>query len=246
MWPTWSDLDDVASLVAGLDGTEQSVERSAATRPESTVHRNDGRPPSVTVEAQPPQEVVASPEVRSPATVIRNSGGVDDPASGPNSLMTGAIKSPPRHDVPVFVPERRRRRANGLLVAGVVGVGVGVLALLFLWVGGSNPTTPLVVRSVTLGVTPASATGHCPTASFTFSAHIGTNGSGALRFFWIRPDGVTTPAETVNVPANSTAVVETLAFTYTGAVAGSGSATLRVIDPSTLASPPVSIRYLCP
>jgi serine/threonine protein kinase len=250
-WPNWKAQADVAGLVTDLGVANWSEERPLKVNPDATVHRRDALAPDGTVLSRHdnPDATIISPSVKAASIASREKG--DDPVSSSLSepLTSGAppndTSPPPRVDVQVFEP-KPRHRVSGLLIAGVVGVGLGLLVLLLLSLNG-GPTRPFAVSSVSLDVAPVSATGHCPRASFTFSAHIETNGqAGSLRFAWKRPDGVTTPPQSVSVPAHVSTVVETLAFTYRGTESGSGAATVRVMGPTNLSSLPVDVKYDCP
>jgi tRNA A-37 threonylcarbamoyl transferase component Bud32 len=219
-----------------------------ATRPheaESTVLAPGPAAASATVSAR--REAAGESTVLTPAPAAasetvsaRREAGVEERDAAPR--WRGR---PP----PIFRPPAARRSRRLTLGAVVVlGAAVGVAAAFLL---RSNPgnrtaTVPLRVIGVSLAVS-SSATGHCPSAIFTFVGHIAINGSsGNVAYRWLQPDGHFSTTQHVAVDSGQRDVNEDLLFTFTGSRQFGGSASLQVLSPAPLSSRAVAVRYMCP
>ena len=190
-------------------------------------------------EAEPRSEGAAA-AARVPAPAER----ISKPSAPPSSYRrtsAASIKLPGR-------PKTRAVNARSLYVAAaaVLVLVAAAVALLMQTRGPAQPTTPsLAVTAVAVSVTPTF--GHCPSATYTFSATISTNGgAGNVVYQWYEPDGSTSAPTTVAVASAVSTATAKLQFTFNGSAPATASAFLQVLQPNAMTSSPAPIQYACP
>jgi hypothetical protein len=145
--------------------------------------------------------------------------------------------------LPVASPRRRRRRWPIAVAALVALAALGLAA--WRWWPESAPEA-LAVESVQSTLDPSDGAGSCPSASYTVSATVTTNGGpGTLQFAWELPDGRTSAARSVDVVQGQRRVDLSLDFELTGPTALAGSPVLVLTAPAEqrVDAPPVA--YTC-
>lgn len=137
-------------------------------------------------------------------------------------------------------------RRSLYLVALAAIVIAAVLVVLLVQRRAPSPAPPaLAVTGITVRVAPT--VGHCPSATFLFTATMSTNGgAGNVVYQWMEPDGSTSAQTTVSIGSNSSTADATLRFTFSGSGTATGSAVLQVLEPNPTRSAPVPIQYACP
>jgi hypothetical protein len=197
------------------------------------------------------------------------------PSAASDALLAGLAKDPfqrllPRQLVARLVavpaaawpapPPRARRAAPTRIVAATtpaplprprparrrwpLAVALAVLAAL-------AGTVALLQRSRTLEVanlvvTSSPADGTCPSATFTYTAVVRTNGAGGLLTGqWTQPNGVQQAPFTIHVARGTSSAAAPLRFTVTGQRPFQGSAQFRLIRPTALTARSPQTSYTC-
>jgi hypothetical protein len=115
-----------------------------------------------------------------------------------------------------------------------------------LWAGsrGGGGEAPLRVTSLAVTVTPSA--GRCPSATFTFTGRVGTQGgAGEITAAWTRPDGTTEPAFQLPVGKGGGQATAVLTVAVTGSRPLRGSAVLRLLSPVTGQASSPRVAYTC-
>lgn len=143
-------------------------------------------------------------------------------------------------------PEVRRgvpTRWIALLLLLVALGGVAFIVGLNLQLFGSS--TLLRISKVSVTVSPT--TGHCPSATYLFTARVEANGqSGPVSYRWTKPLGGDTETATASIPSGQKEATATLEFKFQGQGATEGDAVLHILSPTDIKSAPAHIVYQCP
>jgi hypothetical protein len=251
-WPEWEAGAALPAVVAGYqDSTGEDLSSGTrATGDDHWVHSSDAtssRPGLEGSDALSLGRIGASPDATVESRRAPLPGRGPSIADTPGPGLPAMVSARPTVVHVTLSRPHRRRTARGLVVAAACGllIGFGIIA----YVRSKPPTVSgnLTLRSVTLTVSPPSAIGHCPMASYTFTARITINaGSGRLGFDWTTPAHTTTAQDSTEVPFGTRVIDESLQFSFSGGTPATGSAILHVVRPSRLTSSPLVVRYVCP
>jgi serine/threonine protein kinase len=257
--PGWRGDGDLMTLVAatrpGGRQTRGAFETNAA--PLETMAASDTIAPAETLA---PTETLALTDTLAPAETLAPMDTI-----APNLQTSMRTLAPVQRSMPTLqktnaslARPQTRSSVSGRSVVTLVSVLALVVAaaaggyLVYTRLGRSTPApavvTTLQVREVTAALesgTPAA--GHCPRATFSFAAHLHTNGgAGRVVYRWVGPDGSAGPDTTVAVQDGQSDVLTRFEYSYSGNHAQSGAARLEVVSPSTVASSAVPVTYRCP
>jgi serine/threonine protein kinase len=241
-WPQWQrsiNLNELTSdpeLVAGYH-----EEPAGSTRVASVVSTP---PPHPSASAA----TVLSPVFDARTTVLAPPlPGPRRADSFPPSALPTSGRRPDVSQQGLWRPARARRRNLLAALAAAILLSAGLIGLLLTLRSTTTNGSPLAVTDVTVATAAPAGGAHCPQATINFRARIDTNGgSGVLRYQWIYPDHSPGTVRNVRVPYKAGPVIETLQFTYTGPRSAAGAATLHVLTPNDVLSPPASVVYQCP
>jgi predicted Ser/Thr protein kinase len=170
------------------------------------------------------------------------------PAPAVAALPSPAAFTVPQVQAPVYQPPvaRKKRRPTRLLLPLVLLLLLAAGAfVLYTRLSGAPVAVTAASAKITTGT---SAEGHCPSANFSFTGTIQTNGeSGEITYQWVQPDGTLAAPAVQPMSKGQTSADVSLQFTYKGNGDATGDKTqLKVLKPSAVDSNVVPVQYRCP
>lgn len=249
----------VAAPVAAMAGIDETIVRRAG---DETMVRPAGDETMVRPAPDAGDQTMVRPPgagiapVMATTAVAASAPPAGPPAAAPATPSLPSLPPAPQWNVqqvkpPVYKPAPAPRRKRGLgrlvplLLLLVLLVAAG--AYLYTRFGSGGAPAAALALSGTPVVRVDNPNGHCPSATFHFTAEIPTNGAaGSLTFEWLRPDGGKQPQTVDQVPSGTTADTPTLQFTFQGQAGTAGDTVLHVISPVDTRSAPVHVTYTCP